>query len=175
MLLKTDVSLRLQPEPKVKPVCNAFEAGLFDPSLIRLAHIATQRKAMLHAREELEMIGLSMIYAKFDSFVARCSGECVINFRTRHEQRPFELLEVPVFQKRWVRKGSYRTSRLAYRRLGKSVTDIRSAKAIPTGRQKSPGKGECDRHTRHKRTSYFDHQKSPSRNESILALSCPRS
>ena len=53
---------------------------------------------MLHAREELEMIGLSMIHAKFDSFVASCSGEFVINFRTRYERRPFKLLEVPVLR-----------------------------------------------------------------------------
>lgn len=125
MLLKTNISLQLQIEPKVKPICNAFQTGLFDPSVVRLAHIATQRKAMFHVREELEMIDLSSIYAKFDGFVASCSGKCVVNFRTRHEQRPVKLLEVPIFQQCRVGKGSHCTSRLACRRLGKSaVTDV---------------------------------------------------
>ncbi|RMZ22705.1 hypothetical protein D0859_13267 [Hortaea werneckii] len=115
------------------------EAGLFDPSLIRLAHIAAQRKAMLYTREKLEMIGLSPIYAKFDGLIASCRGERVINLRTRHEQRPVKLLEMPIIQKRWVCKGSHRTSRFACKRLGKSVADIGCAKAVPSVHQKSPG------------------------------------
>jgi hypothetical protein len=68
-------------KPTIKPSYNPPQTLLFDPALVRFAHIAPQRKAVLDSRKKLQM-------ARFPSFAQdvqrtspRLCVECMINLR----------------------------------------------------------------------------------------------
>lgn len=75
----------LRPKPEVEPIHNPLQARLLDPPLMRLAHVASQRKTMLDTGEELQLVRLPVFLHHVDSLVTGCGVEGMVYLRARQK------------------------------------------------------------------------------------------